>query len=762
MADLISVRLTADTGDLQQGLRSASSGVREASGSIRGSLAAIDGAVRSVLAPLAALAASFSAFDALRDAIDATVDYTARSIELSRQLGVTAAEAGVLDTALGDIYVSSGQFSQLATQLLRQLRANEEGFAALGVQTRDAAGNYLSVTQIFANATGVLNSLAEGTNRNVAAQTLFGRGAGEVGAALRLTNQVLDDARAKQESLGLVLTGPVVAAVQRYRAALNDVGDVVQGVGQGVALQLLPQLSALGELIARLGPSIVAVTNGAFAVLGQIVGVVADIIGGLVRIVGEGLAVVLGVDLPRAGAIARDSLNAVLVALQFVRAGIGLLVSAIGGFVNLTLAQLRAWGETAAALLQLDFGAAAEATREGAARIERILAQSRARISASVAELARAGTIRPTSPAATPAPAPPSAAGGFLPFSGGGAARIDLPALNVPRIEPLELIRPSSIEQLRGVIDLLDQVRDASVAGALASVDAQTQAAGQQYQLGVISRQQLLDLDESYESERFAIQQSALQGRLALLATDPTSDPAAAGALRAELQQLEIDHQAALNEIQSQAELQRTEIARSAIDSVSGLIGNSVARLVTLQASFADTIRGLWTGLIGTITQALTQLIGRYIAQRLAALLFERTAKTASAAGQISANAGVAASGAYAATAVIPVIGPILAPAAAATALAGALSFLPLASAARGFDIPANINPVTQLHAREMVLPREQADVIRDLAGGGSPAGGVTINISAVDAQSVGRLFADNREALVGAIRSAVADGIRR
>jgi uncharacterized protein YukE len=38
------------------------------------------------------------------------------------------------------------------------------------------------------------------------------------------------------------------------------------------------------------------------------------------------------------------------------------------------------------------------------------------------------------------------------------------------------------------------------------------------------------------------------------------------------------------------------------------------------------------------------------------------------------------------------------------------------ASAMRGFDIPPGINPLTQLHEQEMVLPREQADVIRALA----------------------------------------------
>jgi len=52
------------------------------------------------------------------------------------------------------------------------------------------------------------------------------------------------------------------------------------------------------------------------------------------------------------------------------------------------------------------------------------------------------------------------------------------------------------------------------------------------------------------------------------------------------------------------------------------------------------------------------------------------------------------------------------------------------ASAAGGFDVPSGVNPVTQLHEREMVLPREQADVIRGMASGKSSGGSGGVNVS--------------------------------
>lgn len=52
-------------------------------------------------------------------------------------------------------------------------------------------------------------------------------------------------------------------------------------------------------------------------------------------------------------------------------------------------------------------------------------------------------------------------------------------------------------------------------------------------------------------------------------------------------------------------------------------------------------------------------------------------------------------------------------------------------SGAAGFDVPAGVNPVTQLHEKEMVLPAQYADVIRGLANTGGTAGaGININTS--------------------------------
>ena len=72
-----------------------------------------------------------------------------------------------------------------------------------------------------------------------------------------------------------------------------------------------------------------------------------------------------------------------------------------------------------------------------------------------------------------------------------------------------------------------------------------------------------------------------------------------------------------------------------------------------------------------------------------------------------------------------PIVGPPLSFAIRAMgyASAGVVIGTTIASAEGGYDIPAGANPVTQLHEKEMVLPRAQADVIRGLAANGGSGG---------------------------------------
>lgn len=166
------------------------------------------------------------------------------------------------------------------------------------------------------------------------------------------------------------------------------------------------------------------------------------------------------------------------------------------------------------------------------------------------------------------------------------------------------------------------------------------------------------------------------------------------------------------------------EVGRTYVEPMVHTFVNGLAQMLQGQMTFRDLMRSIWQTIVQIVVNALSQMISQYIVTSLT---------------QVSANAAVAGSGAAASQAGIPVVGPGMAMGAMAAMVAAVLALGALIpSAAMGFDIPAGVNPLTQLHEKEMVLPAEHAETIRSLKGRG--AGGITVNISGIDGPSIGRV----------------------
>ena len=80
------------------------------------------------------------------------------------------------------------------------------------------------------------------------------------------------------------------------------------------------------------------------------------------------------------------------------------------------------------------------------------------------------------------------------------------------------------------------------------------------------------------------------------------------------------------------------------------------------------------------------------------------------------------------------------------------VSQLATASAEGGYDIPKGVNPVTQLHQNEMVLPSKYADIIRNMSG--NDANPINVHINAIDAHSVRKLFMNEGSSIADALKA--------
>jgi hypothetical protein len=169
------------------------------------------------------------------------------------------------------------------------------------------------------------------------------------------------------------------------------------------------------------------------------------------------------------------------------------------------------------------------------------------------------------------------------------------------------------------------------------------------------------------------------------------------------------------------------------------------------QQKFSQAMKNLWQG----IRQTIAGEIRRIIMEKISGFMKDRVLAIA----EIGMNAARAGSGAAASQANIPIIGPVLALAAMGTVM-GAVMALggKIPSAAKGWSIPAGVNPITQLHEQEMVLPAAESNVIRSLAerGGAGAGGNVTVELRGA---SAGEFFISNKRELAEALRVAMREG---
>lgn len=338
------------------------------------------------------------------------------------------------------------------------------------------------------------------------------------------------------------------------------------------------------------------------------------------------------------------------------------------------------------------------------------------------------------------------------------------------QIEQAENIHQANLTAIRNKAEVEEYTRSKRLASirirstadaAMASVDADQQAAEQSYALGVMNKEQLLALEAEFENRRNQIKANALQASLEQV--DPDNDPTKYAEIKAQIEELEMQHQLRMTEIKNQAELERNQYQLSAMNSIQSSMASNLQQLMMGQMTLAKFMQATWTSALSAITGEIAKFVAKWVAQKVYMMAFGKAA----AMSEVAKESGKAGAGGVASMAAAPFPLNMTAPAFGASMAAAAMAFAPVASAAGGYDIPAGTNPLTQLHAREMVLPAKQADVIRSLADGGEGDGGGSVevhihqNVSAWDSVDARRAFMDNQPALIEAIKNAHRNGYR-
>lgn len=291
-------------------------------------------------------------------------------------------------------------------------------------------------------------------------------------------------------------------------------------------------------------------------------------------------------------------------------------------------------------------------------------------------------------------------------------------------------------------------------------LDMEKDAADQALAAGRISQLERLDMEIEFENRRYQIAYDALQERIALAEQDPTYSQSAIDKLKQQMAELGQGHEREQGKNKGKREQQRRKDAPSFSEmlqdggknvwqTAQDQMGQAFSAMLSRTQTFSQAMTGFFksTGqafIQEMVTKPLMGMMQRMVQESAiyksifgvkqsmeqAGAAETVATKTAETSAVVGANATQAASGAAASQAAIPITGPALAAAAMGAMFTLVMGLVGggggsktsttttrIPSAAGGWDIPAGINPLTQLHENEMVLPAEHAQTIREMAG---------------------------------------------
>ena len=718
---------------------------------LQGQLGTLSKAVGFISSNFAALAGIAAGVGVFKEGINESKKFTGEALGLAKALNIGATEAATLNVALGDIYSSSDTVIEGTQHLARQLRQNEDGLKAMGLQTRTASGEYRNMRDLLFDAVKVMGSYKEGTDRALAGQVLFGKGAAETGALLKLNDKVLEDAKQKQEDLGLTVTKEGVEAMKAYKAAMNDVGDVMSALKKAIGDAVMPIFTKFGQWLSVLGPAAVTIMHGAISGLAATfwylkngVTVLWETINAMVVSVAEPIrALAAAIYKAATGDWAGAKAEITGVATVISNAWTGAL-DEIGKSADETNEKVRNLfmpgtemkaTDTSKQKSFVDPGTGKDKGKDDRMKLweaQLLEAKNNYMLEHDMREMSLADEEDYWQRLLN-----------------------SLSKNDTQRSAVKKKIAEAEFAQTKLQADqrkaLMQEVIDFESKLDQSELDLQKQKVDESLARGEITNAQALAMEEHYVQASYQIAVKAQRDKLALLDKDPDRNVVERQKVLDQMLLLEKKHAMDLDKVHANQTVEARKYYTTFGDSVAQGFQQNLASLMTFSQGFGGFMRGMFTSL----TTAFANMVASWITDMAKNAIMQRLTQTATGTAQVMSNAAVAASAAFAATAAIPIVGPELAPAASAAAYSATAAFAPLASARNGFDIPAGVNPVTQLHEKEMVLPAKQADVIRNMAENGGGAGGdVHLHVHAVDAKSVERLFRDNGKHLVTALQA--------
>ncbi len=788
-----SVGIKAAFGDFLSNLNTLTGNVQHQAKEMSESFGKVGEAVEGVRGMLLGFTAILAGGAVFSESISAATGFTTAVNDLRQKLGGTTEAASATKVALDDVGISTQTYESAVMRLSRQIKTHSADLEKMGLSLRDNQGHLKPMNELMTEAEVVLGKYTEGTARNIAMQSLFGRGTGFSYDALVRFNDAQKEAKERTAELGLTVGQDSVNAMYAYQKSVNEAKTGIEAFEIHIGQRMMPILKDMADWFNVAAPDALKTFDGwlegtaenlvylgaGFKDLSAIGSTSLSLLeeggAGLGRVmydVAHGDWANLKNDFIDTGAKARemwaktaDEVDANVVkmnaAIQKLKDGfkdLNLKSHSIGGggssggndnppvsgghgpsAFELFKAELDRKKEahdqyfkddlaSDLAYWQSKLNLAGNAQKDNLQIESQIFATKKAMAQQALADdlagikiqmEAAKGQYDTRIALAVEASQKIAAAYGYESSQYKMAVR-EVVAQAEAQAAHQEKLREEEISrtQQHNSVMLSMQEEHARSLNAMQITDDQD----------------YLTQQRQFANQQFQIDLDALNAKLANLnkledAYRKTLDDIAA---------LTDKHNADMAKYDDQAVEQHIKKIEGLLAPINSAVAQSVQGMIqgttTAQKALANIGQSILADFIKIEVSKLTHFVAVQLGMTAAATASETAraaiktaAATAGAAAEnaaglasIGRDASKAAAGAYAAVAGIPIVGPVLAPIAAGVAFAAVTAYESgFGSAKDGWDIPSGINPMAQLHAREMVLPAEQADVIRSMAGGG-------------------------------------------
>jgi len=636
---------------------------------------------------------------------------------LSEAFGIATERATTYAIALKEIGLDADTYIMAFKRLVQHVKESPEAFERLGMKIKDSNGAMLPAEEIMQNVIRRLGDFKEGYDRTAAASDAFGIRINNVNEFIQMNEERMAHARETQERLGLTITKDGVNKLFEYQESIADMGLAWTKFAGEVSSIVIPILNTLANAIRSITEAIrefpMDLAKGMAALYGATLPEAAGIFRGIhgrepILPGGEAYVpkpkeVAPGAEISRISEWEAEYRESLLRAMDIQ-----------GEFIERNLAEEREFWMRKFAMADLSYKEQEEILRKFT---EIALTEWKACHAEEIAGFKR------------------------------------------------------TVEETAKIKELQETQEKATADFLLAQKKEQLDT---EVALDRMSKTQELVELRAFEVQAYEIRLKEYEQELDLLRDEPVKYQEMLNKITALKQKQQLEMQ----RIDKEAAIESQSIWKSILSPITSAINTSINGMIQGTLKLRNALRDLGQAIVAEFINAVIKkmvrewLVGelmklnisRMFSTILIALgLMTATSQVAIQAGAsaatvetkvgeatavVTANAAEAATGGAAAVASIPVIGPALAIAAFVALMALCLGALGMISAKGGYDIPSGVNPMVRTHAREMVLPENLADRIRNMT---EPSGGKTVHftfapkIQAFDSKDVERALLNSR-----------------